>query len=218
MPEEKLIIKSVRKKRYSQDCFVNFKNSESKILAMDIALKYGLKNDMPISEEFLDTMLAENRIIKVKQIAYKYANYKPRTELQVIQRLKQHEFSDDEIKLGLGFLRQFNLVNDEKYAVDFLKELIKKKPSGRKVVAAELRKKGISKEICEKTIADHFPDENLTDLAMQAAEKKMRMLRHNEPEKQKQSLINFLQRKGFDWQTIKNTTSKILPDDNVENL
>jgi regulatory protein len=203
MAEQNLIIHSIQKKRYSQDCFVNFKNSDSIIIAMDIALKNSLKKDMAISDSFLKTLLAENRQIKIKQIAYKYANYKPRTEQQVIQRLRQHDFSDEDINQALAFLREFNLINDEKYAKNFLEELMKRKPSGKKAVIAELLKKGINKEICEDTVAKYYPNDDPIDLALKAAEKKMRMLRNKEPDKQKQSLINFLQRKGFDWETIK---------------
>jgi len=213
MKDENLIIDSIRKKKYSQDCFVNFKNCDSLIIAMDIALKYGLKKDLPISEELLETMLAENRKIKVKQIAYKYANYKPRTEKQVIQRLKQNEFTDDDIQFALGFLKKFNLINDEKYAVAFLTELLRKKPSGKKVALNELLKKGISSKISKETIDAYFPDEQTSEMALRAAEKKMRMLRHKEPDKQKKSLISSLQKRGFDWLTIRETVSIVLPED-----
>jgi len=218
MTDNNLIIQSIRKKKYSEDCFVNFKNSESIIIAMDIALKHSLKNDMPISDSFLGQLLAENRQIKVKQIAYKYANYKPRTEQQVIQRLRQQDFPDDEINQALAFLRQFNLINDEKYAKDYLEELMKRKPSGKKAVIAELLKKGINKDLCEKTVVDNYPEDDPSDLALKAAEKKMRMLRHKESDKQKQSLINFLQRKGFDWETIIKTVSSVIPDNDTKNL
>lgn len=206
-------IKSVVNKRYSQDCFVNFTNGESEIIAMDLALKYNLSPKKELSELDLNEILSENRKIKVKQIAYKYANYKPRTAKQVNERLKQKGFSESEIGSALKFLKEFGLINDKKYAENFIKELLNKKPSGRSAMISELKKKGISKELAELSISRFFPFEDLPDLAMQAAEKKMRIIRHKPKEKQKQALITYLQRRGFVWETIKSILPNFFPDD-----
>lgn len=213
MADDLLKIKNVKKKRYSQDCFVNFTNGKSEVIAMDLALKYNLSKNRKLSENELNKILAENRKIKVKQVAYKYANYKPRTEQQIIQKLKQKEFNDTEISIAIRFLKEFNLIDDDKYAENFLNELIKRKPSGKKVIKAELRKKGIDSDLADMTLDNYFPIDEVNDMAIQAAEKKMRIIRHKPEEKQKQSLINFLQRRGFTWETIKSILPLFFPTD-----
>ena len=213
MDDDLLKIKSIKKKRYSQDCFVNFTNGRSEVIAMDLALKYNLSKDRNLSENELREILADNRKIKVKQVAYKYANYKPRTQQQIIQRLKQREFQEDEIDIAIRFLKEFNLIDDEKYAENYIKELIKKKPSGKRVIKAELMKKGIDSDLADMTLNKFFPFDEIDDMAIQAAGKKMRMIRHKPKEKQKQSLINFLQRRGFRWETIKGILPEFFPSD-----
>lgn len=213
MADDLLKIKNVKKKRYSHDCFVNFTNGKSEVIAMDLALKYNLSKNRKLSENELNKILAENRKIKVKQVAYKYANYKPRTEQQIIQKLKQKEFNDTEISIAIRFLKEFNLIDDDKYAENFLNELIKRKPSGKKVIKAELRKKGIDSDLADMTLDNYFPIDEVNDMAIQAAEKKMRIIRHKPEEKQKQSLINFLQRRGFTWETIKSILPLFFPTD-----
>ena len=211
--ESILKIKNVSKKNNSQDCFVNFTNGNSEVLSLDLVMKYNLTKDKQIANTKLERIISENRIIIVKKAAYNYANYKPRTIAQVKLRLKQKDFTSIEINTALDFLEEFNLVDDRKYAEMFLEEIIKKKPSGKAVIIAELRKKGIDNDIATETISRLFSDDELPDMAYQAAEKKMRMLRHKPLEKQKSSMIVFLQRKGFDWDTINQTLPRFFKEE-----
>jgi SOS response regulatory protein OraA/RecX len=75
----------------------------------------------------------------------------------------------------------------------------------------ELMKRGIDKDIITEAVKKYFPDENLYDIAMKAAQKKLRLLKNKPSDKAKVSLVNSLKLQGFPnniiWEVIKNLGS-----------
>ena len=55
----------------------------------------------------------------------------------------------------------------------------------------------------EDSVNKYFPDNKTMDLAKKASEKKLRTISYKPIDKQKKSLISFLQRQGFKWNIIK---------------
>ncbi len=193
-----------------------FDSGESVVLSMDLVLEHGLSKGMELDEETLREITNAQRKIKVKSTAYNYATYKPRTKKQTTIRLKERGFADDEIELAMDFLAEFNLIDDNKYAENFVKEYIIRKPSGEAKVRSELYKKGIDRYIIDDAIENYYPNEDCYSLAMKAAEKKIRTigLRINESDKyskkKRNSLAAYLHRQGFDWDVIKRVVDEML--------
>ena len=176
-------------------------------ISTDLVLKYGLAKNVNLEDERKKEIDKEQRIIDAKQTAYNYASYKPRTITQIKEKLKLKEFSQSETELALKFLKDFNLIDDEKFAKDFINSFLKKKPSGKQRLSQELYQKGVPKDIIESSIEKHFPEEDKYELAIKACEKKLRTISNKTSDKQKTSLISYLQRQGFDWQVIKAMTN-----------
>ncbi len=172
-------------------------------VSMDAVLKYRLKKDMPWTNE-LQTQLSDmKRRFKVRSMALTYVNYKMRTEEQVRRRLTQRECSTEEIEDAIAFLREFEYLNDEVFAQMFVRDrLLRLRVSARGLIQ-ELRKRGISSALAEHTVDTLYPHDTSRDLAMAAAEKKMKSLSHRSPEKQKAALQSYLQRQGFAWSIIR---------------
>ena len=179
-------------------------------LSIDIVVKYHLIKNMKIEKDFLDNITKEQKMIDVKQTAYNFATYKQRTEFQVIKKLKEKNFSQEHIYAGLEFLKEFNLLNDEKYADVFVKEYTQRKNCGKNKTFLELRKRGIRKELAELTVKNYFDNVDSLELAKISTEKKLKLISAKPQEKQKLLLISHLQRQGFDWDTIKQILSQYL--------
>jgi regulatory protein len=183
--------------------------------SLDLIMKYQLKKDMLFEESIKEKIIQEQRIINVKQAAYNFACYKQRTRKQVITKLKEKNFESSEISIAIDFLDEFKLLNDEKYAQLFAKEYINRKKCGEKKVYMELLKRGIEKQLAEKTINDIFPQDDKFDLALTNAKKKINMIKSKPLEKQKQLLISHLQRNGFDWDIIKKVLSSAFTENQI---
>ena len=197
------IVKAVKACRNNSNCRIYTEEGEFFICSMDLVLEYGLSKGRVLDEEVLGKIENKERIFALKRAAFSYASYKPRSERQIVEKLTTKKFNEDEIFLALDFLKNFKLLDDEKFAAAFVKDYIKLKPSGKPKVLAELRRKGISQNIAETAVSEHFPEDGSYDLARHAAEKKLRAVSYKPIEKQKNALTSYLQRQGFSWDIIK---------------
>ena len=206
-------ILSVKKTKRSSDCFVNFEHDESIVISMDLVLKYNLVKGRDIDDCEFDEIIGEQRKIDLRQSAYKYASYKPRTEKEVRDRLMQKGFSNEEAKEALQFLEKFELLDDEKYAVDFIKEKLKLKNFGEFRMKMELIKRGIHRDLAEAAVSKYYPQEDEYEIAKAAAGKKISQIMRKPEEKRWNSLSGYLQRQGFGWDIIKKICDDYLKKD-----
>lgn len=196
-------IENVQYRRRSHKCVVELGGGDKLQLDMDLVVEYGLAKDRIIDAGVIEEIKQRQRIFDLKKTAYNYASYKPRTVFQVRQKLSEKGFDDDETDFAVDFLFKFDLLDDELYARKFVANFIRKKPSAPPRIVTELRRRGIDLDLAKDIVDEEYPADEKLDLAMSAAEKKMRMLAGKPAEKQKRSLIGLLQRLGFDWGTIK---------------
>lgn len=214
MPEQ-LIITRILKRRRKPLCIVFSGNDIALECAMDLVLEFKLGKGIILTEQLKNTILARQRIIDAKQRAVAFASYKPRTETQVRRKLQEVGFSTREQDLAIQYLKEFDYLNDAEYARMFVKDFLLRKPSSASRVKMELRKRGITELEAQEAIEQFFPKDDTSELALKAAQKKLRSVTHKPIEKQKTALIGYLQRQGFSWDIIKDILSKTL--DNAAN-
>ena len=133
------------------------------------------------------------------QRALNYLSYRPRSTQEVRQNLKKHDTSDDAIEETLTRLHRNGLVDDLQFAQDWVENRSTFRPRGRRALTAELRKKGIAREVIEAALQDL--DEN--SLALRAAMKQARKYRGLEWHDFRRKMSAFLARRGFDYETAK---------------
>lgn len=198
-----MIISQITKAKIKGKCFINYEdNEEWMLLDIDVILKYGLKKGLDFTSDLQQKVKADQDLINAKRLAYSYAAYKPRSEKQVEKRLAEKDYNREVIGICIKFLKEFNLIDDNRFAYDFAKMYLQKKPSGVARLRQELKAKGINEYLINDVVSQ-FTDSNLQlELAEKATIKKLRMLKTKPLEKQKNSLIQYLQRQGFSWEII----------------
>ncbi|TAL70449.1 MAG: regulatory protein RecX [Bacteroidetes bacterium] len=201
--DDEIRIISVKAKKNRQNCIIIFSNDDTFKCSYDIVLKYKLGNNSIISSDLFSEIKKEQRIYDVKQVAFNYVSYKPRTEKQIRQRLKEKGFEKVESDSAIGFLSKFDLVDDEKYSKQFIADYLKRKSVGKSKLISELLRKGIDKALAEDSVEKFFSKDDTLEYAMKAVNKKLRVIRHKPLEKQRDSLIRFLFASGFDWDIIR---------------
>lgn len=207
MSSQKIITSIVQKKKSSK-CKIYFIDESSFECSLDLVVKYALGKNKVIDDKLEKKILSEQRVFDIKQTALNYASYKKRTNFQVKNKLREKGFNSSEIKIAIEFLKEFNLIDDEIYAKNFINDYLQRKPCGKNKLSQELYKRGIPKDLIEKSIEKYFPDDMTYSLANKAAEKKLGAISYKSIEKQKMSLISFLQRQGFHWDIIKKILEK----------
>jgi regulatory protein len=212
MLQENVTILSVRQSPGDLDhCWVTFNNETTLRLHIDIVVSNSLTKGKILSTDEFEKITKQQRISDVRIKAYKYASGKDKTEFMIARNLKQKGFQDDEIEIALEYLREYELINDKEFCKKYIQSSLKRKPSGRLKLMNELLKRGVKKYVIEDSLNSYFPEENLYDMALQAAQKKLRLLINKPSDKAKASLINSLKQQGFPnniiWEVIKNLNS-----------
>lgn len=175
----------------------------------DLILKYNLQNNEIIDENLYNKICYENKLLNAKRIAYNYATYALRTEKQVVDKLTKLGYKSEIIDDVISFLREYNIVDDEKFIEIFIKEKTKFKKWGINKIQSELIKKGIDKKLVAKKLQELYDDEQDLENAIRLIERKIQVLESHPIDKKKQSIINFLMSRGFKWDIIEKVLKKL---------
>jgi len=107
-------------------------------------------------------------------------------------------------------LSNLGLIDDEAFVDWWLEQRATFRPKGKKALMMELRFKGIDRDLIERSLAEKIDEEGL---AKKAALKKISSLRNLSLEIQREKLIGFLSRRGFNWTIIRKTLDEIFQKD-----
>ena len=170
--------------------------------SMDLVLQYNLHKGKTISAALRQELLEREDMMKLKRRALDYATYKPRTAEQVRRKMIEKGYAAEEAEFAVAFLQEFGYLDDRQYARMFVRDLLARKAVGRRKLAEELARRGVSKFDVEDVLAEVFPQEEVSELAQRAAEKKLRNLASKPVDKRRPALMQYLQRQGFSWEVI----------------
>jgi regulatory protein len=149
--------------------------------------------------------LSEERIYKLREqdsfeVAYQKAlhflSFRPRSEDEIRRRLRQGDIDDQVIDSVLGRLRQAGLVDDLQFAQTWIENRSAFRPRSHRLLAYELRQKGISADTISMSLVDSVDDEVL---AYQAAVRQAGKYGKMEWVDFRKKLIGFLGRRGFSY-------------------
>lgn len=121
-----------------------------------------------------------------------------RTEAELSEKLRQLGFSVSEISETLAKCRDYNYVNDQKYALERARALYRSgRAVGRKVLL-DLRRRGIDEVTAEQALEEVNSEfESLQLLREQLARRFPNFSYQNADERQRRRVVSFFQRRGF---------------------
>jgi len=168
----------------------------------DAVLQHQITKQTNFSEEIINSFRKTVESMVIRSIALQFATYKPRTEKQVRESLSKKGFENQSIQEAIDFLTSFSYLNDEEYAINFVKASLEKKPMSKKVLRVTLQTKGIPSIIIENILDEYYPKENITELALKVVEKRFRKKSEYTKELIEKEL-QYLLRKGFSYSVVK---------------
>ncbi|MBI2021821.1 RecX family transcriptional regulator [Candidatus Daviesbacteria bacterium] len=171
-----------------------------------------------IAKEDLDKILFETEVGKLMERMYRLFNIRQRSEKEIRDYLKvlnfkrklmeKEEISPLVIDATVKTLKKKNLINDQAFAKAWMEARMQSKKKGKKAIKAELYQKGIDREIIEDTLEEESIDES--KIAQQALYKKAKLWKGLPKLEFKKKAIEFLLRRGFDYQAIKEVVDSYL--------
>lgn len=164
-----------------------------------------LKVGDALDEAKIQKMQAEDARERAFQQAMLFLSYRARSESEIRKNLRKHEIPEDVIEETLARLRQDGLANDGQFAKAWVENRTTFRPRSRRMMALELRQKGLDEETASTALAE-VDDEAL---AYEAAQKKAARLTKLDWQEYRKKLSEFLARRGFAYAVIAPVVTKI---------
>ena len=175
---------------------------------IDVALSLGIGKGIELTAELERQLRREDKRIVMRQKAYRFATYKPRTEHQVRAFLATKELTAEEVDDVMSWIVEFRLIDDAQYVERFLSAAFERKPLSRLMARRTLQKKGISDVLLAPALERWYSQEATEDVAYRAAVKKLRMIGTATPSEKESKLVRFLQYRAYPWSTVKQVVER----------
>lgn len=146
---------------------------------------------------------------KAKSSAIRLLAFRAQSVSEMQQKLTRQGFDQKTVQAVVNELRDTGYLNDDRFAAEFVRYQLMRKPAGRFLMSAKLKEHGVSEETISRVLTQELSGDKEKKLARQVAEEKRREF----PVKlsklspiQKQKIGQYLGSRGFSsevaWETI----------------
>jgi regulatory protein len=175
-------------------------------LEADVALEAGLRPRQELSQPTIEKLGQQNRFKKALASADRLLAFRPRSEQELRQKLKQKGFEATAIDDVMAHLKEHGLINDAAFARYWAENRASFSPRSRRMVQLELRRKGVAMELADET-SQELDD---VDAAYRAgARKAARMDAVASYEEFRRRLGEYLRRRGFEYDVIDRSLKRL---------
>ncbi len=180
-------------------------------IARDVAEDFGLYKDQVLDEALLADLLARNLLARATTAALNFLAYRPRSEGEIRRKLQQGKYPEATIEQVIAKLRDWRYVDDEDFARRWIENRSAHRPRGARLLAQELKAKGIDAGVMNEALEGADLDEAADALTI--ARQRWRQLHDLEPAVRDRRLTGFLGRRGYGFDVIRSTLDALRDDD-----
>lgn len=159
-----------------------------------------LKVGQELSDQKIQSLQREDAEEVAFQNALKVLSFRPRSIFEVQKKLKDYGFDETVVHSVLERLKQNGLLEDQSFAQTWIENRTVFHPRSRKLMALELRQKGVPDEVVQNALAAGAVDDET--MAYQSAIQYVRRLRGLEWPEFRKKLSAYLLRRGFSFETV----------------
>ena len=180
-------------------------------MATDRVLREGLAPNDDLTAERVAGLVALDESDRATEAGMVLLSYRPRSAKEVRDRLARNGYSADATDIALEKLTGWGYLNDEEFARRWIENRVEHRPRGSRLLAQELRHKGIDTNVIGETIDGAGIDEY--QAALEAGERKAQSYAQLDPLVARRRLSRFLARRGFTGETVRRATDALLNRD-----
>lgn len=189
-------IERQKKNRTRFSIFVDEKYAFS--VSEDIYARFILHTGQSLSDEERTQIEKAENESSVKRTALKYRSFRPRSRKEIEEYLQKKGYDGSAVQIGLTFLGENNLLNDEAFARMLCRDRLMLKPVGRSSMRQLLYKKGIERALTERILNELYTSETELALALKEGERKFKRVAKLPVLTQKKRIFEHLVRRGYD--------------------
>lgn len=179
-------------------------------VTLESLLQHGLKVNQELNTELIQELKKEDSEAKVYNHALAYATLRPRSEKEIKLWFRRKKIEDPKlIEQVFNRLKKLNLVDDLAFAKWWVEQRTVFRPKPKRVLKQELRAKGVSDDIFESAFEETETIDDL-EIAKKIAAKRWERVKKLPEKEAKQKLMQFLARRGFSYDTIRQAIDEIV--------
>ncbi len=175
-----------------------------------LANKYHLKKGDVLHQQDVENLLCREERKRVLDKAYEYLARRAHSQRELTVKLNRKGFEKSLIQQVIDELKAAGHLDDLEFARSFASNRLAAKSVGKRYLSRELVQRGVNKEMVDTVLDKIYSDVDETDLARKLACKRLPRYEHLEKVQKRKRLSDFLFRRGFDWETIKQVLESIL--------
>ena len=180
-------------------------------LALEVAEREGVAPGLVLDRDRIDALLAVDSAARATAAALAFLGYRPRTEREVRDRLRERGHAPAAVEATIERLRGWRYVDDAGFARFWVEGRVEHQPRGRRLLEQELRQKGVDRETAREAVADADYDEVAAAVAL--ARKRWPAYAADDPASARRRLGAYLQRRGFGWDAVRAALRDVLRED-----
>ncbi len=155
-------------------------------------------------------------VAKAYDRAVVFLGTRPRSTVEVRRRLQESEIDEEAIEAAIARLTEQGYLNDAEFARYWVENRQRFRPKGEQALRQELRRAGVDSEAIDESLADLNASEAAYAAGQPKAER-WRALAQEDASGFKQKLGNFLMRRGFSYDVVREVTNRLLREMQEEN-
>jgi regulatory protein len=180
----------------------------------ETVLRAGLRTGDVVTGKDLDELRERESVASAKNAAMRFLSYRPRTEREIRNKLRETEHAEGDIESVVQDLKRAGLIDDRAFAKMYIRDTRAARPSGPILLKQKMILLGINKETIEEALRETMADVSQEDEATEAAKKFLAQSgksgRKVDPERLRSRLTGLLARRGFSWDVIGRVVQKTL--------
>jgi regulatory protein len=208
------IILSREKIKRKKGWFTLILDNESSFVANDeLVLKYALRPQRELTKSELDQIKGEGEYLFLKAKALDILSRRRVSEKELERKLKFTKIYGKHTQRVIANLKEFGLIDDSSYSSSFIHTALIGGLKSKMYIKYKLRQKGVPKAVAEKAIEDELGNYDEKEAALKLAKKKYKTVKSLPILKAKQRVADFLRSRGFGWDNINYSLSKLFRED-----
>ena len=177
---------------------------------VNVVAKFRLREGMPLTDEQVKQIQHGEVKQECFDDALKSITSRLHSRSELHRKLMRREYGEEVVNAVLDDLARLGYVDDERFAKTKALSAAQYKHHGRRRAFTELRKAGVTNEVADRALSDVYSEHDSTAVARQLAEKQAARLKKLDPAVARRRLVGMLQRRGFDYESIKPVVDEVL--------
>lgn len=167
-------------------------------LSREVVLRGGLRVGDEIDEARLKELEAEDLQWKAKQASLNLLSHRARSARELERRLARKDFPGDVASAAVEDLERMGLVDDAAFAESFVRDRVRLRPKGKRVLVQELRARGVDPDTAETAVGEVMAGEDVSELELaRAAADRWKARAGEDRQSARRRLYGYLARRGF---------------------